>query len=180
MIPRKLPKNNRQVEIRPHPSVTKSGARAAARIPTGFRPPALRCEGRATLGHRQPSRSNRNAVAAPAFSFIAPDVCHNPDGVDPHDLSFTQGSSCLATLGWVAQPRWGWTDSRLARIFHNCFDGRGQNRRSAGFQTCCIADFQIGRVSQWRGVRGFGNPRYSRLGSLRYGSSAVASLFRRK
>jgi hypothetical protein len=41
-------------------------------------------------------------------------------------------------------------------------------RRSAGFQTCRIADFQIGRVSRWRGVCGFGNPRYSRLGSLRY------------
>jgi hypothetical protein len=45
---------------------------------------------------------------------------------------------------------------------------RGQRRRSAGFQTCRIADFQIGRVSPWRGVCGFGNPRYSRLGSLRY------------
>jgi hypothetical protein len=31
-------------------------------------------------------------------------------------------------------------------------------RRSAGFQTCCIADFQIGMVSQLRGVCGFGNP----------------------
>jgi hypothetical protein len=29
---------------------------------------------------------------------------------------------------------------------------RGQRRRSAGFQTCCIADFQIGRVSQFGGI----------------------------
>jgi len=45
---------------------------------------------------------------------------------------------------------------------------RFPSRRSAGFPTCCIADFQIGRASQWRGVRGFGNPRYGRLGSLRH------------
>ncbi len=56
--------------------------------------------------------------------------------------------------------------------------------RSAGFQTCCIADFQIGRgrafraratsrgVAGDRTARGFGNPRYSRLGSLRYTGGA--------
>ena len=58
--------------------------------------------------------------------------------------------------------------SGLARIFHSWFGGRKENRRTAGFQTCCLADFQIGRASKSRGVRGFGNPRYSRLGSLRY------------
>ena len=31
-----------------------------------------------------------------------------------------------------------------------------------------LADFQIGRASKMCEVRGFGNPRYSRLGSLRY------------
>jgi len=46
--------------------------------------------------------------------------------------------------------------------------GRGQHQRSAGFQTCRIADFQIGRASKQRGGCGFGNPRYGRLGSLRY------------
>ena len=45
---------------------------------------------------------------------------------------------------------------------------------SAGFRTCCIADFPVGRASAIRGgwnsssARGLGNPRYSRLGSLRY------------
>ena len=48
---------------------------------------------------------------------------------------------------------------------------------SAGFQTCCIADFQVGRAQETRSVEGlqsvdrFGNPRSrcaSRLGSLRY------------
>jgi hypothetical protein len=45
--------------------------------------------------------------------------------------------------------------------------------RTAGFQTCCIADFQIGwawwfvGVLDWQTANGFGNPRYSRLGSLR-------------
>jgi hypothetical protein len=39
---------------------------------------------------------------------------------------------------------------------------------SAGFQTCCIADFPVGRTSGSCASSGFGNPRYSRLGSLRY------------
>jgi len=39
---------------------------------------------------------------------------------------------------------------------------------SAGFQTCCIADFQVGQRHVVRIGSGFGNPRYSRLGSLRY------------
>ena len=37
---------------------------------------------------------------------------------------------------------------------------------SAGFQTCCIADFQVGFAAI--AVRGFGNPRHGRLGSLRH------------
>ena len=41
-------------------------------------------------------------------------------------------------------------------------------RCSAGFQTCCVADFQIGRASKMRGVRRFRNLRYGRLGRLRY------------
>jgi len=61
-----------------------------------------------------------------------------------------------------------WKRVTLARILHSYFGERGENRRSAGFQTCRLADFQIGRVSKRRGVRGFGNPRYSKLGSLRY------------
>ena len=40
--------------------------------------------------------------------------------------------------------------------------------RSAGFQTCCVADFQVGNAWKLRTIRGFGNPRHSRLGSLRY------------
>ena len=86
--------------------------RGYARIPTGFRPPAQGCEARATLGHRPASRSNRNAVAA-AFSFLAPNVCHNPVGVDPALSSFTQGRLADSpTLGFEAQSLWDWRDSR--------------------------------------------------------------------
>ena len=59
----------------------------------------------------------------------------------------------------------------LAWIFRSWLGSRGQDRRGAGFSRChrdCIADFPIGRVSKFRGVRGLGNPRYGRLGSLRY------------
>ena len=52
---------------------------------------------------------------------------------------------------------------------------------SAGFRTCCIADFPVGRASAIRNgencssARRFGNPRYSRLGSLRYHCLACRS-----
>ena len=42
------------------------------------------------------------------------------------------------------------------------------SQRSAGFQTCCIADFQAGGAWKLRKTGGFGNPRYGRLGSPRY------------
>jgi hypothetical protein len=32
---------------------------------------------------------------------------YNPDGVENHFHSYSQGSSCLATLGWMTLPRWG-------------------------------------------------------------------------
>ena len=44
--------------------------------------------------------------------------------------------------------------------------------RSADFQISCIAGFQTGCRSARRGVCGLGNPRYRRLGSLRYGPPA--------
>ncbi len=53
--------------------------------------------------------------------------------------------------------------------------------RSAGFQTCCIADFPVGSATTIRSgencssARGFGNPRYSRLESLRYNCAACRS-----
>ena len=56
---------------------------------------------------------------------------------------------------------------RTTEIQQNC---------SAGFQTCCIADFQVGQRICLRTVRGFGNPRHSRLGSLRYDLSRQLEL----
>jgi hypothetical protein len=50
--------------------------------------------------------------------------------------------------------------------------------RSAGFLTCRIADFPIGGTSESQWIQvifspcGFGNPRYSRLGSRRYGETS--------
>jgi hypothetical protein len=48
--------------------------------------------------------------------------------------------------------------------------------RSAGFQTCCVADFPVGGTSGGCTGSGFGNPRYSRLGSLRYFGFGDAAL----
>ncbi|MFA6547021.1 MAG: hypothetical protein WCS99_21570 [Limisphaerales bacterium] len=76
------------------------------RIPKGFRPKAQGCEERATLGHRPASITNRNAVAAIPFSSAARGICHNPAGVGGDLIPFTQGSSCVATPGWMTQSRW--------------------------------------------------------------------------
>jgi len=56
----------------------------------------------------------------------------------------------------------------LTRIFHSWRGRRGVNPRAAGFRTYCVVDFQIGLASRWRNLCGLRNPRYSRLGSLRY------------
>jgi hypothetical protein len=77
-----------------------------ARIPTGFRPKARGCKERATLGHRCARFTNRNAVAAMPFSSAARGICRNPVGVDDDLISFTQGSSCVATLGYMPESRW--------------------------------------------------------------------------
>ena len=64
----------------------------------------------------------------------------------------------------------------VARIFHSWFGSRWHTWRGAGFQTCCLAAFQIGRALGQCGVRGFGNPRYSRLGSVRHSFACGISL----
>ena len=44
-----------------------------------------------------------------------PLACRNPVGVGNCFASFTQGSSCLATLGWRPLPRWGKSDEPPGR-----------------------------------------------------------------
>jgi len=105
MIPREILKKIRQIE-RTNRIVTGSAARGSARIPTGFRPKAQGCEERATLGQRPQTISNRNAVVALPLSAAAPGICHNPVGVDKILIPFTQGSSCVATLGYRPESLW--------------------------------------------------------------------------
>jgi hypothetical protein len=62
--------------------------------------------------------------------------------------------------------------SRAARVFQTAAGGF----RSAGLQTCCVADFQVGKINGSRTGNGFGNPRYSRLGSPRYFGCGYAAL----
>jgi hypothetical protein len=110
MIPRAILKKIRQIELRTNRMMTESAERGSLRIPTGFRPKAQGCEERATLGRRRAKLINRNAVAAIPFSSAARGICHNPVGVDNNLIPFTQGSSCVATLGWRTQSRWDWPD----------------------------------------------------------------------
>ncbi len=110
MIPREILKKIRQLEIRTNRIVTETlaGARVHLRIPTGFRPKAQGCEERATLGQRPTNTFNRNAVAAMPFPSATREDYLNPVGVDDHFIPFTQGSSCVATLGWRTQSLWDW------------------------------------------------------------------------
>jgi hypothetical protein len=89
-----------------NPTRTLKRRKRRAPIPTGLRPPAQGCEERATLGHRPPGITNRNAVAAISFAWDVRHICHNPVGVNENLLPFTQGSSCVATLGWMPESRW--------------------------------------------------------------------------
>jgi hypothetical protein len=111
MIPREILKTTRQIELRTNRLVTELAERGCLRIPMGFRPKAQGCEERATLGHRFSSITNRNAVAAIPSSSVTRGICHNPAGVDENLIPFTQGSSCVATLGYMPESRW---DSPMA------------------------------------------------------------------
>ena len=114
MIPREILKKIRQIEIRTNRLVTELAERGCLQIPTGFRPKAQGCEERATLGHRPTNTPNRNAVVALPLSSATPGICHNPFGVDNDLILFTQGSSCVATLGFMPESRW---DSLVAANF---------------------------------------------------------------
>ena len=95
----------KQKPPRPQRRPGATGAQPS-RIPTGFRLPAQGCEQRATLGHRPTNLTNRNAVAAIPFVFAARGICHNPVGVGEDSIPFTQGSACVATLGYMPESRW--------------------------------------------------------------------------
>jgi len=92
---------------------------AAGRIQTGFRPKAQGCEARATLRRRSLHPINRNAVVA---NMTRDEIGHNPVGVATHFDTDTQGSSCLATLGWRTQSLW---DCRNARPYSYSKTGGG-------------------------------------------------------
>jgi hypothetical protein len=107
----------------------------------------------------QPFQPQRGC--GPLVSFLAPNVCHNPVGVDPHDSSSTQGSSCVATLGCLAQSLWDWTDSRFEPLNHDqvSSDGTygtcsapGENR----FPRLSNVGSRVGRDSGVQCANGFG------------------------
>ena len=70
----------------------------------GFRLKAQGCEARATLGKGTGEFGNPNGVVAP----VRDEHGHNPVGVGEVCGRGTQGSSCLATLGWRTQSLWDW------------------------------------------------------------------------
>jgi hypothetical protein len=106
MISRKIFQKIEPTAPRANRCESRMAERGCARIPMGFRPKAQGCEERATLGHRPASVLNRNAVAAIPFSSAVRRIGHNPVGVGGDLISFTQGSSYVATLGYVPESRW--------------------------------------------------------------------------
>ncbi len=139
MIPREILKKIRQIEIHANRIVTESAARGFVRIPTGFRPKAQGCEERATLGHRRTNTPNRNAVAAIPISSAARGICHNPVGVDDNLIPFTQGSSCVATLGWRTQSLWDCSNALRLDLRpepRTIYLRRCANRSSISAKTC--------------------------------------------
>jgi hypothetical protein len=114
MISCEILKKIQPIESRANRSESGAAERGCARIPTGFCPKAQGCEERTTLGHRPASVLNRNAVAAIPFSSAVRRIGHNPVGVGGDLISFTQGSSSVATLGYVPESRW---DSRMDAKF---------------------------------------------------------------
>jgi hypothetical protein len=104
MIPREILKKIRQIKLRTNRIVSVSAARGLALIPTGFRPKAQGYEERASMGQRPTNHTN--AVAAIPISPIARGICLNPVGVDEKLIPFTQGSSFVATLGYMTQSLW--------------------------------------------------------------------------
>jgi hypothetical protein len=149
MIPRKILKKIRQIELRTNRIVSGSSRRGQVRIPTGFRPTAQGCEERATLGRHRTDITSRNAVAAVLGSYISRDVCHNPVGVVVNFVPPTQGSSCVATLGWMTQSLWDWLNAqthlerRNQLVLSSALTCVLSPRR--GFQPSMLSDFSAAR-----------------------------------
>jgi hypothetical protein len=74
--------------------------------------------------------------------------CHNPVGVDPNHSSFTQGSSCVATLGWGAQSFWDWADSRIEPLNHDQSGDSILSRRGNSLSMDLCSKFQT--LKYWK------------------------------
>ena len=85
----------------------------STRIPTGFHPSAQGCEARATLGNRRKQIVNPNGVVS---SFKAPRIQPRWGWNIDDDLR-TQGSSFVATLGWMPQSLRDWQTPAEALVF---------------------------------------------------------------
>ena len=111
----KTPTSSKSVEplkLRPraagfNPNRIGSISPAPSSIPTGLCLIAQGCEARATLGCHPPGIPNRNAVAAiPLLPARALEPRPQPRWGWDSLPTFSQGSSCLATLGWRTESLW--------------------------------------------------------------------------
>ena len=90
-----------------NPDGIRSISPAPSSIPTGLCLIAQGCEERATLGYHPPGIPNRNAVAAiPLLPARALEPRPQPRWGWDSLPTFSQGSSCLATLGWRTESLW--------------------------------------------------------------------------
>src|SRR5258708_16344960 len=98
------------------------------RIPKGFCPPAQGCEQRATLGKNRANLDNPIGFVTVFVVFQG----QNPVGVADSFLAFTQGSSLLATLGFVAESLWDSRSPDRFRIACKVQRPRAQRARTFG------------------------------------------------
>jgi hypothetical protein len=119
------------------------------RIPTGFRRKAQGCEERATQGKRPKNVSNRNGNLCKSGARLC-EPQHAPLEIkllrvtDPRSASrnapFAEVSNPVATIQLPQVHDSHWPQPRWRSL---------RKPRSAGFQTCCVADFQVGSAWNW-------------------------------
>ncbi len=100
------------------------------------------------LRHRRYLGCQAQTSTTPTGLRLGRHTGHNPVGVGGWEQSFPQGSSCLATLGWRPQPRWGcqWqVPLSLAPGFSRVFSAVVSSSRFNGFGGAPLCHGPVGK-----------------------------------
>ena len=103
MIPREILKKIRQIELRTNRLVTASLSAAVYKSQRDSVPKPRVARNELPWVIAPPASSTARRLW-PSVFVRRVGICHNPVGVDEDLIPFTQGSSCVATLGWRRNP----------------------------------------------------------------------------